>query len=154
MKVWVYGGVNEAGGISDPTYDGCYATSSSIIVSINYRVGPLGFLALEELGLRGNFGISDQLLALQWIQENIHAFGGDRSRVMIYGQSAGATDAYAISTLPQAPKLLHSAIFESGGGREFASLGEVQHWQRQFLHALNCSAANVRESVFLGPYIS
>lgn len=78
--MWLYGGGNEAGGISDPTYDGCYATSDSIIVSINYRVGPLGFLALDSLGLNGNFGLQDQLLGLSWVQENIAAFGGDPVR--------------------------------------------------------------------------
>jgi carboxylesterase type B len=77
VKVWLYGGVNEAGGISDPTYDGCFSATDSIVVSINYRVGPLGFLALSEMGLHGNFGIQDQLLGLQWVQENIAAFGGD-----------------------------------------------------------------------------
>lgn len=77
VKVWLYGGSNEAGGISDPTYDGCYSAEDSIVVSINYRLGPLGFLALSDLGLRGNYGIQDQLLGLKWVQDNIKSFGGD-----------------------------------------------------------------------------
>lgn len=77
MKVWIFGGSDEAGGISNPTYDGCYSAIDSIVVSINYRVGPLGFLALPGLGLYGNFGIMDQILALRWVQENIVNFGGD-----------------------------------------------------------------------------
>lgn len=77
VKVWIFGGANEAGGISDPTYDGCYSATDSVVVSINYRVGPLGFLALPSLGLNGNFGIMDQILALQWVQENIAHFSGD-----------------------------------------------------------------------------
>lgn len=141
--------MNEAGGISDPAYDGCYATSNSIIVSINYRVGPLGFLALSSLGLSGNFGIEDQLLGLQWIQENIVAFGGDKTKVVLYGQSGGATDAYALSSLPQAPQLFSAAVFESGGGREFASLPKVQRWQQHFLRGLNCTAPNVSLDVHL-----
>ena len=78
VKVWIYGGGEDAGSISNPTYDGCYlAPSGTIVVSINYRLGPLGFLALENAGIDGNFGIQDILAGLQWIQENIAAFGGD-----------------------------------------------------------------------------
>lgn len=77
VKVWIFGGSDEAGGISNPTYDGCYSATDSVVVSINYRVGPLGFLALPNLGLYGNFGIMDQILALRWVQENIANFGGD-----------------------------------------------------------------------------
>lgn len=58
-------------------YTGCYAAENTIQVNINYRVGPLGFLAAEEAGIRGNFGIQDQLLALKWIKANIESFGGD-----------------------------------------------------------------------------
>lgn len=77
MKVWVYGGSNEGGGVSDPTYSGCFSAVDSIVVSINYRLGPLGFLALEDLGLSGNYGLMDQLLGLRWVHENIAGFGGD-----------------------------------------------------------------------------
>jgi carboxylesterase type B len=67
-----------AGGISDPLYDGCDAASTdAIFVSVNYRLGPLGFLALEDASFGGNQAIQDILLALQWVQENIEAFGGD-----------------------------------------------------------------------------
>lgn len=58
-------------------YTGCYAAENAIQVNINYRVGPLGFLAADEAGIRGNFGIQDQLLALKWIKANIESFGGD-----------------------------------------------------------------------------
>ena len=81
VKVWIYGGGDKAGSISDPLYDGCnLAMANTVFVSINYRTGPLGFLALESAGINGNFGIQDVLLGLQWIQENIGAFGGDRVR--------------------------------------------------------------------------
>lgn len=75
--MWIYGGGNTAGSISDPTYNGCNLATDSIVVSINYRLGPLGFLALDSAGIGGNFGIQDQLLGLSWVQENIKAFGGD-----------------------------------------------------------------------------
>jgi hypothetical protein len=78
VKVWIYGGGENSGGISNPLYDGCnLAKDNTILVSINYRLGALGFLALESAGIGGNFGIQDILLGLQWIQSNIAAFGGD-----------------------------------------------------------------------------
>jgi carboxylesterase type B len=143
VRVWFYGGINAAGGISDPTYNGCYASSEAIIVSINYRVGPLGFLALSSLGLSGNYGIQDQLLGLQWVQDNIEAFGGDKNKVILHGQSAGSTDAWVISTLPQAPALCGAAAFESGGGREPVTQKKVQHWQQILLQELNCTDTDV-----------
>lgn len=77
VKAWLYGGSNEGGGVSNPTYDGCYSAWDSVVVSINYRLGPLGFLALSDLGLSGNYAVLDQLLGLRWVQENIKSFGGD-----------------------------------------------------------------------------
>ena len=78
VRVWIYGGANSAGGISDPLYDGCNVASGDVLlVSINYRVGPLGFLALSSAGIAGNQGTQDILLGLEWVQENIAAFGGD-----------------------------------------------------------------------------
>ena len=78
VRVWVYGGSNNAGGISDPYYDGCnVAASGAILVSINYRLGPLGFLALKNASIQGNQAIQDLLLGLKWVQDNIEAFGGD-----------------------------------------------------------------------------
>lgn len=78
VKVWVYGGYEYDGGISDPLYDGCNAgAQNAIVVSVNYRLGPLGFLALAQAGIEGNQGIQDILMALQWIQDHIERFGGD-----------------------------------------------------------------------------
>jgi carboxylesterase type B len=77
VKVWVYGGGDDAGGISDPLYNGSNLATDSIVVSISYRVGALGFLALETAGITGNFGVQDILLGLEWVQQNIAAFGGD-----------------------------------------------------------------------------
>lgn len=80
VKIWIYGGSNEAGGISNAMYTGCYAAENVIQVNINYRQGPLGFLAVQKAGINGNFGIQDQLLALKWIKANIGSFGGDPVR--------------------------------------------------------------------------
>lgn len=80
VKVWLYGGGDETGGISNPLYDGCNSATDSILVSINYRVGPLGFLSLRAADLKGNFGIEDILLGLKWVKDSIASFGGDPVR--------------------------------------------------------------------------
>ena len=82
-------------------------------MSINYRLGLLGFLALESAGMSGNFGIQDILLGLEWIQSNIAAFGGDPSKVLLFGQSAGATNIFIISSLSQATSLVKEVVSES-----------------------------------------
>ncbi|KAI8966321.1 alpha/beta-hydrolase [Daldinia sp. FL1419] len=139
VKVWLYGGGNEGGGISDPTYNGCFSAVDSIVVSINYRVGPLGYLALFDLGLTGNYGIMDQLLGLRWVQDNIAAFGGDTSEVLLFGQSAGASDSFVIATLPEAPDLIKAAALESGAGRDLSTVADTKIWYSEFLHGLNCT---------------
>lgn len=78
MKVWIYGGGQQGGGIQDPQFDGCnLAAHDTLLVSISYRVGPLGYLTLESAGIGGNFGIEDLILGLEWVQSNIVSFGGD-----------------------------------------------------------------------------
>ncbi|MCJ1331271.1 hypothetical protein MMC10_007959 [Thelotrema lepadinum] len=143
VRVWIYGGSNDAGGISDPFYDGCnVAASGVIIVSINYRLGPLGFLALQNASIQGNQAIQDQLLGLEWVQDNIEAFGGDSKKVLLYGQSAGALNTFTLSTLPQAPELFSSAAFESGGGRDAQVLPTEQAVGSAYAQALNCSISD------------
>ncbi|EFW99378.1 carboxylesterase type b [Grosmannia clavigera kw1407] len=143
VKVWIYGGSNEGGSISQPTYTGCLAAVDSLMVSINYRVGPLGFLALPEANLTGNYGTLDQLTALRWVQDNIAAFGGDPARVMVFGQSAGALDTFVLSTLPQATTLMSAAAMESGGGRNIPNISEVVDWNRKFAAAVGCTPSDV-----------
>ncbi|KAI2465933.1 alpha/beta-hydrolase [Annulohypoxylon bovei var. microspora] len=143
VKVWLYGGSNEGGGVSDPTYNGCFSAQDSIVVSVNYRLGPLGFLALEDLGLTGNYAIQDQLLALRWVQENIAKFGGDPQKVLLFGESAGAIDSFTITTLPEIPQLVRAAALESGAGRDLATLADSQVWYTEFLDAMNCSTPDV-----------
>lgn len=143
VKVWLYGGGNQAGGISDALYDGCFASTNTIQVSINYRVGPLGFLAVEGLNLTGNQGIQDQLLGLQWVQENVGAFGGDPRKVLLFGQSAGALDTYIISSLPQAKSLISAAVLESGSGQNISTAAAAKDSNEAFVKGLNCSTTDV-----------
>lgn len=143
VKVWLYGGGNQAGGISNPLYDACFAATNTVQVSINYRVGPLGFFALESMGLGGNQGLQDQLLGLRWVQDNVAAFGGDPTRVLLFGQSAGAADAFVISTLPQAKDLFQSVILESGLSTVLPTLANASASNEQVVGLVNCSTSDV-----------
>ncbi|KAK4944042.1 hypothetical protein LTR10_016563 [Elasticomyces elasticus] len=143
VRVWVYGGANDYGSISNPTYSGCFVPDSgAVMVSINYRVGPLGWLAVEEAGIEGNFGLQDILLGLQWVQENIRYFGGDPKKLLLHGQSAGAVNTFTIATLPQAPKLISAAISESLGGKDAPLNTTAYYLGTAFAQALNCSSSN------------
>ena len=77
VKIWLYGGAFINGGSTSPLYNGCFASGDAIIVTVNYRLGPLGYLALENTTLSGNYGLLDQLQAIAWVHENIAAFGGN-----------------------------------------------------------------------------
>jgi carboxylesterase type B len=88
VKVFIYGGSDVAGGISDLLYDGCdLAASDAVFVSINYRLGPLGWLVVNGSQIPGNMALQDILLGLQWVQDNIKAFGGDPVRRAIHAQT-------------------------------------------------------------------
>lgn len=103
----------------------------------------MGFFYLQSLNLTGNQGIQDQLLGLQWVKENIGAFGGDPSRVLLFGQSAGAYDTFIISSLPQAPSLFSAAIMESGTGANLSTPADIQPETETFVKGLNCSLTDI-----------
>ena len=120
--VWIYGGGFSSGSAACAVYDGEEMSKKGIIfVSINYRVGVLGFLAHPELSresenkVSGNWGLLDQIAALRWIQKNIEAFGGDPQKVTIAGQSAGSMSVCALVASPLAKGLFRGAIAQSGG---------------------------------------
>jgi para-nitrobenzyl esterase len=120
--VWIYGGGYINGSASMPLYWGDrLAEKGAIVVTIAYRVGPLGFLALPALTREsphhssGNYGLMDQIAALAWIQRNIAAFGGNPKNVTIAGQSSGAISVSILMTSPLAKGLFQRAIGESGG---------------------------------------
>lgn len=81
VKVFIYGGAFVNGGTADPLYSGCDLASDAIVVTIGYRNGPLGFLALEGTAIAGNQAVKDCLMGAQWVQDNIAAFGGDPVRI-------------------------------------------------------------------------
>lgn len=123
VLVWIYGGAFTGGSTAVALYDGeALARKGLVVVTINYRVGVLGFLAHPELTKEsdvrasGNYGLLDQIAALRWVQKNIAAFGGDPKRVTIGGQSAGAMSVHILMASPLAKGLFHQAIAQSGSG--------------------------------------
>jgi para-nitrobenzyl esterase len=114
VMVWIHGGGLVAGGAAQPTYDGAHLASGGkvVLVSINYRLGPLGFLAHPALS-SGNLGIHDQIAALRWVQREIAGFGGDPASVTIFGESAGGESVCALMASPLAKGLFARAIIES-----------------------------------------
>ena len=116
VMVFIHGGAFVYGAGSIPLYDGSYLAASGnvVVVTFNYRLGSLGFLAVPELGLSGNYGILDQGLALRWVAENIAAFGGDPRMVTIFGESAGAMSVgLHLFSIPANRGLFRAAIMES-----------------------------------------
>lgn len=121
VMVWIYGGGFSAGATNTPLYDGTrFAQKGVVLVSTAYRVGPFGFLAHPELSREsgkgsGNYGLQDIISALRWVKDNIARFGGDPSRVTIFGESAGGIAVSMLAASPAAKGLFHRVISESGG---------------------------------------
>ncbi len=128
VMVLIFGGGNTGGSASNPTYDGAgLASKGVVVVDFGFRVGVLGWLAHPELSaespnkVSGNYLLLDQIAALQWVQANIAAFGGDPGNVTVYSQSSGAGNAHALMASPLAKGLFHKAVLESGAA--FAGVG-------------------------------
>ncbi len=120
VMVWIHGGAFETGSGSWPLYDGkaLAARDDAIVVTLNHRLGPLGFLDLRDYdpacSASGNLGMLDIIQALQWIQDNIVFFGGDPNKVMVFGSSGGASKISTLMAMPAAEGLVHRAAMMSG----------------------------------------
>jgi para-nitrobenzyl esterase len=132
--VWIYGGSLVFGGTSEPYYDGSsFAARGVLFVSMNYRLGILGWLALPALsaesprGVSGNYGLLDQIAALTWVRRNIAAFGGDPDNVTIMGESAGGLSVAYLLASPLARGLFQKAIGESLGIYSEPELKRANH---------------------------
>ncbi|MFD1905524.1 carboxylesterase family protein [Paenibacillus rhizoplanae] len=153
VMVWIHGGTFVTGAGSQPMFEGSNMAASGnvVVVTVNYRLGPLGFLHLSPLGggLGSNLGLLDQIAALEWVQQNIAAFGGDPARVTVFGESAGSMSIAALLAMPAAKGLFARAIMESGAaqtlngeqGRQIAAallaeLGLQSGGDTQLLHTL------------------
>lgn len=158
VLVWIYGGGFSFGSTSDPVHNGEHlARKGVVLVSIAYRVGQLGFLADPELsaespnGVSGNYGLLDQIAGLQWIQNNIAAFGGDPGQVTIFGESAGGIAVSMLCASPLAKGLFHGAISQSGGsfgptrpttypGENMKTLQQAEHDGIEYLKGFGLSS--------------
>ena len=123
VALWIHGGGFDHGYGSEMEFDGtAMANRDVVLVTINYRVGIFGFLALEELRREnynasvGNYGILDQLAALRWVRKNIDAFGGNPDNITVFGQSAGAMSVQTLISSPLSRGMISGAIIQSGGG--------------------------------------
>jgi para-nitrobenzyl esterase len=123
VMVWIHGGAYVFGSGSVSWYDGTHFARHGdvVVVTLNYRLGPLGFLHLADafgdaLAGSGNAGLLDQVAALEWVRESIAAFGGNPDDVTVFGESAGANSVGALLGLPAARGLFHKAIAQSGAG--------------------------------------
>ena len=147
VLVWIHGGGFAGGTGGTPIYDGTTLArrGESVVVTINYRVGPLGFLHLNELtGGRipasGNEGLLDQVEALRWIRDNIAAFGGDSNNVTIFGESAGGMSIGALLACAPARGLFHRAILISGAASTANPLDRAVEAAEGLLQRLGLSA--------------
>lgn len=127
VMVWIHGGGFFAGFGGEERHHGArLAQKGAVVVTLNYRLGPLGFLAHPALaresqrGVSGNYALLDQVAALEWVQRNIRRFGGDPSRVTIFGESAGGFSVGTLIATPLAKGLFQGAIMESGTGMGFS----------------------------------
>ncbi|WP_290931834.1 carboxylesterase family protein [Hyphomonas sp.] len=133
--VWIHGGSLTTGAGSLDMYDGARLASEQglVVVTINYRLGVLGYLAHpglsaeSEQGVSGNYGLMDQIMALEWVRRNISAFGGDAENVTVAGESAGALSVVMLMTSPKAKDLFDKAIAESAYMVTMASLKEQRN---------------------------
>jgi para-nitrobenzyl esterase len=138
--VWIYGGGFQAGSASEPRQDGEFlAKKGIVVVNLNYRLGIFGFFSHpglskeSKINASGNYGLMDQIAALQWVKRNIAAFGGDPDKVTIGGESAGSLSVSALMASPLAKGLFRGAIGESGAffgnppaGRPMALLADTE----------------------------
>lgn len=120
VMVWIHGGGFTSGSGHEPSYDGTqFAKRGVVLVTINYRLGALGFMTHPALSAEsphdasGNYAILDQIAALQWVHDNIANFGGDPENVTIFGESAGGTSVYLLTATPLSKGLFHRAILQS-----------------------------------------
>jgi para-nitrobenzyl esterase len=147
VMVYIHGGGNRQGSARAPNFDAPpLAMQGVILVTIQYRLGMLGFLVhplldAEGGGASGNYGLMDQIAALTWVHNNIASFGGDPSRVMVFGQSAGSFDVEALLVSPLAKGLFSSAGMESGAfvHGQYLALSDMEPLEAPLVQAVGCN---------------
>ena len=155
VMVWLHGGGFSSGSGNDAGYDGTNLSQSGdvVVVTVNHRLNLFGFLDLSAYGEKyvgsGNAGLSDIVAALEWIQKNIEAFGGDPDNVTVFGQSGGGAKVLALMTAPVARGLFHKGIVQSGAtetmGVTFASKEASTKLAEHMLAELDLTAENIED---------
>ena len=146
VLVWIHGGAFVMGRGSASLYSGSRLSQRGdvVVVTINYRLGALGYLDLGSIdpGWSANNGLRDQIAALEWVRDNIEAFGGDPENVTVFGESAGAMSVGTLLGTPAAHGLFHRAIAQSGAAHNVSSRETAERVARTFLHELGIEGAD------------
>jgi para-nitrobenzyl esterase len=150
VMVWVHGGAYALGSASQPLYDGAALAASGdvVVVTVNYRLGALGFLDLTSFdtgAFDSNLALRDVLLALHWVRDNIAGFGGDPDRVTLFGESAGGGMVTAFLAMPAAAGLFSRAIVQSAPATSIYGTGRSAAVARRFLAAAGAPVGELRE---------
>ena len=143
VLVWIHGGAFVTGGASVPAYDGArLAARGAVVVGVTYRLGLLGWLRCAALGASGNQGQADQVAALQWVQREIAAFGGDPGNVTVFGESAGAASIAAHLAASTAP-LFRRAVLQSGAHNLLKTVAQADDTAARVLAVVDGDAARL-----------
>jgi para-nitrobenzyl esterase len=158
VLVWIHGGAFVLGAGSQSLYDGSVLARRGdlVVVTINYRLGALGFLYLRRLSggrlpASGNEGLLDQIAALHWVRDEIAAFGGDPDNVTIFGESAGAMSCTALLGAPRARGLFHRAILQSGAANHISTAEIASAVAEEVLSALRIQRRRTDKLLSLSP---
>ncbi|CDN57465.1 Carboxylesterase (plasmid) [Neorhizobium galegae bv. officinalis bv. officinalis str. HAMBI 1141] len=143
VLVWIHGGGYAVGSANEAVLQsGAFAASGLVEVTVNYRLGALGFLHLND-GSPDNRGLLDQIAALEWVRDNISAFGGDPKQVTFAGRSAGGFSIAAVMAMPAADGLFCKAMLQSGASTGVSTIDDAQKLNRRMLDYLNVTEAEL-----------
>ena len=144
VMVWIHGGGNAMGSAVYPIYDGRRLAEAGdvVVVTTNYRLGQLGFLGHASFDGAGVHGLLDQITALEWVKNNIAAFGGDPANVTIFGESAGARDVCSLVAASPAKGLFHRAIMQSGSCKALPTRARAEQLANDHISAVGCNTAS------------
>ncbi|WP_237060126.1 carboxylesterase/lipase family protein [Microbulbifer sediminum] len=145
VMIWIHGGSFYMGSGCQPVYNGRHLAASgrAIVVTLNYRLGSLGFLRLAECSdveASGNEGVQDQIAAIRWVQTNITAFGGDPDNITLFGESAGAMSITALMAIPHCKGLFHRAVIQSGSPCAIQDRDRANSLAEAFVGKLQCNS--------------
>ena len=151
VMIWIHGGAYITGSSNSVVYDlDSLPLHEIVLVTINYRLGPFGFLKLDEISngkiqSTGNEGLMDQKLAIEWVKENIAEFGGDPDNITLFGESAGAWSVALQSSISPHGNLFSKAICQSGGMNAYFDQERGNQWGELFLKTANDSGLKIKD---------